>query len=110
MPQSGTHLPHELDHIRAQKHNGRTEPANLCWACAPCNAAKGPNIAGHDPETGLLTPLFNPRTQQWSEHFEWIEARLRGRSPEGRTTIDVLNINAEERIEHRRLLMLADAF
>lgn len=99
-----------MDHIRAQKHHGPTTLDNLCWSCAQCNAAKGPNIAGYDPVGGKLSVLFNPRAQEWSEHFSWDEALLIGHTPEGRTTIDVLNINARDRVEHRSLLLASDSF
>lgn len=51
--------------------------------------------------------LFHPRKDSWEEHFEWAGPVLRGRTAIGRTTIDVLNINLSERVEHRRLLLLA---
>ena len=110
MPQSLTVLPHELDHVRAQKHHGETSLENLCLACAPCNAHKGPNLTGIDPDTGALTALFDPRSQRWEAHFEWDGPVLLGRTPEGRTTIDVLTINAPEREEHRRLLIASGRF
>ena len=110
LPQSGTLLPHEQDHVRAQKHHGPTALDNLCWACAQCNAAKGPNIAGYDPATGELTSLFNPRKQSWNEHFHWNGAELAGKTQVARATIDVLGVNYMDRVEHRRLLMAADEY
>jgi hypothetical protein len=110
MPQDLTTLPHELDHIRAQKHHGATTLGNLCLACAECNARKGSNAAGYDPESGQLVALFNPRQDSWSEHFTWEGPRLIGTTPSARATIDVLAINDLERVEHRRLLIEAGAF
>jgi hypothetical protein len=69
MPQSATVLPHEADHIRAIKHNGPTELANLCWACALCNDYKGSDIAAYVPDSDQLVRLFNPRIDVWDEHF-----------------------------------------
>lgn len=110
LPQAHTVLPHEMDHIRAEKHRGETSLDNLCWACAQCNGSKRPNVAGYDPVTDKLTSLFNPRTQDWTEHFEWQGAALIGKTPIGRATIEVLNINAPERVEQRRLLIQAGLF
>jgi hypothetical protein len=107
MPQQYDVRPFQIDHIRAQKHGGRTAEANLALSCLPCNAYKGPNVAGHDSDTDQLVRLFNPRTDAWSDHFEWNGPTLVGRTPIGRTTIAVLNINAPERAEHRRLLVEA---
>ena len=45
MPQICTQLPHEGDHIRAQKHKGSTTLENLCWACALCNGHKGSDVS-----------------------------------------------------------------
>jgi hypothetical protein len=105
LPQDCSVLPHEIDHIRARKHHGPTTAANTCWACAACNAAKGSNVAGYDLQSGNLVRLFNPRTDVWGEHFSWDGPSLEARTEIGRVTIDVLRINAPERVEHRGLLL-----
>jgi hypothetical protein len=105
LAESHTNLPHEVDHIRAKKHLGQTTLANTCWACAYCNSAKGTNVAGFDPLTDQLVPLFNPRLDDWEEHFTWDGPILVGRTAIGRATIAVLGINRDERVAHRRLLM-----
>lgn len=110
MPQKGTSLPHEMDHIRAKKHRGLKTPANTAWACAQCNRAKGSDASSFDPATDLLVPLFNPRTDDWSEHFEWDGPRLTGLTSIGRATVELLKINRADRIEHRRLLMQRRVF
>ena len=102
--------PFQLDHIRAQKHSGRTTSVNLAWACLPCNSYKGPNVAGYDPESLTLQPLFNPREDVWSEHFSWYGPFLVGLTAIGRTTIEVLRVNLPDRAEHRRLLMEGGQF
>jgi hypothetical protein len=81
---------------------------NTCLACAQFNAAKGPNVAAYDPLTGALVPLFNPRADSWHEHFLYDGPVLRRQTPVARATIEVLNINEPDRVEHRRLLRLAD--
>jgi 5-methylcytosine-specific restriction endonuclease McrA len=63
MPQALDPLPFQIDHVIAEQHGGRTESRNLALACLGCNKRKGPNIAGLDPLSGKLAPLFNPRTQ-----------------------------------------------
>src|SRR5262245_11178787 len=101
-------LRHQIDHVRASKHHGPNTMENTCLACAHCNAAKGPNVAGYDPLTGHLTPLFNPRVDGWSEHFRWDGAVLVGLTPAARATIDVLRINDFECVEQRAALIGAD--
>lgn len=98
-------FPFQIDHIIAQKHHGLTLEENLAWSCFNCNVSKSSNISGLDGETGELTRLFNPRKDDWQAHFAWHGAKLVGRTPIGRTTIDVLRINLEQRVAYRQLLM-----
>jgi len=105
MPQSGTVLPHEVDHIRSQKHAGPSTLENLCWACAWCNVFKGTDVAAFPPDSNQLVPLFNPRTDAWSDHFAWEGAVLRGKTGIARATIELLRLNLPERIDHRQLLL-----
>jgi hypothetical protein len=110
IPQRFDTLPFQVDHVIAVKHHGLTTAENLALSCFNCNAYKGPNIAGLDPDTGLLTRLFHPRTDDWVNHFRWRGPVLEGRTPVGRVTIDVLAINLPERVEYRRLLLAAGLF
>jgi hypothetical protein len=110
MPETHDALPFQLDHIRSRKHAGASTLANLAFTCLACNSYKGSNIAGIDPDTQTLQPLFNPRSDYWGDHFEWDGATLLGKTPIGRTTISVLRINLADRVEHRRLLMEAGVF
>jgi hypothetical protein len=43
---------------------------------------KGPNLSSIDPETGNVTPLFNPRLQTWNEHFVLEGVHIKGLTPE----------------------------
>jgi hypothetical protein len=95
-------FPHEPDHIIAQKHGGPTMAENLALACFDCNRFKGSDIASVDPVSGSLTPLFNPRTQRWADHFELIDGRISPLIPVGRATARLLRLNLSQRIEVRR--------
>lgn len=83
---------------------------NTCLACAHCNGAKSSNATGYDPETDDLVPLFNPRKDEWEEHFFWEGPLLVGKTPVGRATIDVLNINEPICVDQRAYLMEAGIF
>ena len=96
----------QVEHIRARQHDGDDEPDNLALACPDCNRHKGPNLTGVDPETQLVTPLFNPRTQNWDEHFEFAAAVIVGSSPVGRATVRTLRMNIEDRVRMREALLL----
>lgn len=91
----------QIEHVRPKKHGGTDEPANLALACIDCNLRKGANLTGIDPDTGQVIELFNPRNQQWSEHFAWRGCLIAGMSPIGRTTIRVLELNSEDRVRVR---------
>jgi hypothetical protein len=94
--------PHEVDHIIAEKHGGTTDIDNLAFACWRCNRHKGTDLTSFDPQTRRLSPLFNPRTHVWAEHFAYEEERVVGLTPEGRTTVNLLRLNSEERLTERR--------
>jgi hypothetical protein len=110
MPQSCTQLPHEVDHIRAQKHNGLSTPENLCWSCALCNSFKGSDVSAYTPDTDELTRLFNPRVDIWNEHFDWSDGVLIGKTNIAAATIGLLRINSDSRVSHRRLLIKCHLF
>jgi 5-methylcytosine-specific restriction endonuclease McrA len=95
-------LPFEVDHIIAEHHLGRTQASNTCLACFACNRHKGPNVAGVDPTTKKIVPLFNPRRHKWSRHFRWHGAVLLGRTPTGRATVIALKMNLDHRIDLRQ--------
>ena len=75
------------------------------YVCSFCNSHKGTNIAGLDPKTRKLARLFNPRRQKWARHFRWDGPLLIGRTPIGRTTIAVLNMNGPFLVELREGLI-----
>lgn len=107
LPQAFDAFPFQVDHIISEKHHGATAADNLALSCYHCNLHKGPNIAGIDPQSGQMTRLFHPRRDEWPDHFGWNEAEVRGLTPIGRTTIDVLQVNAPDRLQHRELLISA---
>ena len=96
--------PLQIEHVVPKKHGGGDDRENLALACVDCNLHKGTNLAGLDPESGALTPLFNPRTNAWDEHFAWVGVEIEGATPVGRVTVKVLGLNGVERIEFRRRL------
>lgn len=98
---------YHVDHVIPIRHGGSSRPENLAWACFECNVTKGRDIASYDPVTGALTPLFNPRTQVWSEHFAYRGPVLVGKTAVGRVTIQVLDLNQIDTLDTRAMLMQA---
>ncbi len=104
MPQDATpFIPFHLEHIIAKQHLDlvRDELGNLAYACDRCNAFKGPSLSSIDPNTGDKVEVFNPRTDEWSDHFEIAGGRILGLTPIGRATARLLNMNDSRRVELR---------
>jgi hypothetical protein len=110
LPQAGSNIPFEIDHIIARKHDGRTAAGNLALTCWYCNSFKGSDLTGIDPVTRKLTRLFHPRRHKWDWHFRYDGPILVGRTAIGRTTIRVLQINCEEAVTLRESLMAEGLF
>jgi 5-methylcytosine-specific restriction endonuclease McrA len=55
-----------IDHIQPRSLGGLDEPDNLSLACSRCNQRRYNFIVGQDAETSSISPLFNPRQQQWA--------------------------------------------
>jgi hypothetical protein len=104
LPEERAFFPHEPDHIIAVKHGGQSVADNLALACFDCNRFKGSDISSIDPINGALTPLFNPRTQEWSDHFMIEGGRINPLTATGRVTELVLKLNLPSRVEVREIL------
>lgn len=109
-PQAVTIHKHEPDHIIPIQHGGTTEENNLALACMRCNRFKGPNLGSLDPQTGKLVPFFNPRQQNWSDHFVVEGGKILPISAEGRVTEKIFKFNDEESIEKRLELIDSNLF
>jgi len=96
---------HEVDHIIALKHEGKTRADNLALSCLSCNRYKGSDLATIDPVNDEIVPLFNPRRQVWEDHFVLNDARIEGITQIGRATARLLKLNALNRIVERQVLI-----
>jgi hypothetical protein len=111
MPQSAQrYVTFCVDHIVARKHGGADNLLNLALACERCNAFKGTDLTGVDTNTNQVERLFNPRSQNWNDHFELRGALILGRTPTGRVTVAVLVMNDEQRVRIRRELLALGLF
>ena len=94
MPQGATpFIPFHVEHSIARQHvdASNDDPTVLAFSCDRCNAYKGPNISSIDPLTG----------EAWSDHFVASNGNIVGRSPVGRATARLLNMNDLRRVELR---------
>lgn len=82
-----------IDHIVPQSANGPTTMENLALACVTCSLRKGARRSVSDPETNVDVPLFNPRNDNWHNHFRLVGAAILGVSAVGRATANALQMN-----------------
>jgi len=101
----------EVEHIVPQSQGGLTVGENLAFACRHCNSYKAAAMEAIDPETDQVVRLFNPRLDNWSDHFQRSPDLLLilGRTPIGRATVMRLRFNDDSeqsaRAIHREYLV-----
>ena len=110
LPESESGLPFAIDHIIARQHEGNTVFENLALACAHCNLNKGPNVSGVDPVNKVPATLFNPRSDQWKNHFRWDGLRIVGQTSTGRATVLILKMNSAAQLGVRLSLLRSGWF
>lgn len=84
-----------VEHIFPRSSGGKTVGENLAFSCLGCNSHKATKTKALDPISEITVALFNPRTQNWNEHFIWDKdfTELIGLTPTGRATIEALKLN-----------------
>ena len=77
---------------------------NLALACFHCNRFKSNKTEIFDNQENEIVSLFNPRRQNWKEHFEWSKDGLQivPKTSIGRITIAVLQLNRERILRIRK--------
>jgi 5-methylcytosine-specific restriction endonuclease McrA len=85
----------EIDHIVPKAAGGSDDEENLWLACRLCNSYKGVQTEAKDPVTHCTVKLFNPRSQNWNQHFIWTNGGIliEGKTDVGRTTVIALQLN-----------------
>ncbi|MDM8527976.1 HNH endonuclease [Anaerolineales bacterium HSG24] len=87
----------QIEHIIPLSKGGSNEVDNLWLACARCNRYKSNKTVVIDPQTNQLVFLFNPRIQNWFDHFEWSSDGIRviGLTAIGRATVACLQLDSD---------------
>ncbi len=106
LPEKDTLIRFHLEHIVSLKHGGSEIPDNLAYACPDCNFYKGTDLGTYLDNSEVFTRLFNPRKDNWDDHFELIEGLIQAKTPIAEATIRILQMNKPERIEIRKMIFL----
>ena len=104
-PDHALNLPFHVEHIVASIHRVNDSLDNLVWACPRCNLRKGTNLSTIDSESGERVDIFNPRAMTWTDHFEIRDGIIVGITACSRGTANLLDMNNEIRLNHRRRLI-----
>jgi hypothetical protein len=98
-------FPFEVEHIVPISRGGDNAEFNLALACRSCNLRKGTRSSGVDPKSDTEARLFNPRQDEWNEHFqlETESGKLLGRTLIGKVTVACLEMNSKTQIMARGL-------
>lgn len=111
LPETADEWPFHVDHIVARVHGGDDEQHNLSWSCTQRNLHKASNFASIDPAGGERVNLFNPREQNWIDHFALgQEGNIIGVTAAGRATVRLLDMNGIPQIDLRRELIQQGAY
>jgi len=93
LSQAGQEATFHIDHIIPVAADGKTIAENLAFACVSCSLRKGARQTAIDPVTDAEASLFNPRLDDWTEHFRGDDVHLVGLTATGRATINALDMN-----------------
>ncbi len=111
-PQAIVSMLLEIEHLHPIAEGGTDDEENLWLACRNCNGFKHAKTHAIDPQTNTESPLFNPRRQIWSEHFEFDETKteITGKTACGRATAAALRLNFEQAVNARKVWVNAGWF
>jgi hypothetical protein len=92
-----------VDHVKPRSLGGETALNNLALACVSCSLRKSARAVARDPKTSKAVRLFNPRRDEWDDHFLLLPSfRIRGLTARGRATINALRMNCRVIVAIRR--------
>jgi hypothetical protein len=104
-PEAIFNFPFEVEHVIPRSREGLDDDSNLALACRSCNLYKTNATLWADEVTGADAALFNPRVDNWQDHFtlDAETAEIRGLTPIGRVTVSCLRMNSLLQLQARQL-------
>jgi hypothetical protein len=105
LPQWSQEAIFHVDDVIPRAAKGPTNLDNLALACVTCSLKKAARTHAKDPQSGESVALFNPRIDDWHEHFRCRRTKYVGRTAVGRATLAALGMNRPAVIKIRRALV-----
>ena len=68
-PEAVFNFPFEVEHVIPRSQDGPDDQSNWALACRSCNIHKSIRLTCPDPKTETQVALFNPRQDEWFDHF-----------------------------------------
>ena len=95
-PEAIFNFPFEVEHIVPPDRDGSQDESNLALACRACNLFKSNHVEAADNETRTTVRLFDPRRDNWDDHFhvDADQGLIIGITPVGRATVERLKMNS----------------
>ena len=93
LSQIGQEATFHIDHVLPVKRGGETIAKNLALACVSCSLHKAARYKVLDLVSGGDVDLYNPRHDNWNDHFEWHGDYIIGLTATGRATEAALKLN-----------------
>lgn len=93
-----------VDHIISVKHGGKSIYSNLAFCCPECNRYKGSDLGTYLDGTEKFIPFFNPRKDDWTQHFLNDNGTLRAKTEIGEATVLIFKFNKLARVFTRQQL------
>lgn len=102
----------EVEHLLPISLRGTDERDNLRLSCHRCNKLRSNRTRVMDPLTGEDVPIFNPRRDDWNEHFAWElgGVLIVGLTTCGRGTVAALELNDRYDLSARAVWVIAGAY
>lgn len=98
----------QIEHIISIKHGGNNRKENLAYCCPECNYSKGTDVGTYIANN--LTRFFNPRLDNWEEHFELKKGEIIAKTDIGEATVIILKFNQIDRLIFRNQLIAMDLY
>ena len=99
----------EIEHLLPTSLGGSDVRENLWLSCHRCNKVRSNLLRVTDPLSGEEVLIFNPRQDDWADHFVWEQDGLLvvGLTARGRATVATLNLNDRYHLSARAVWIVA---